>query len=194
LYTGTVNIQGLATGNGTDGAVAGGLADATDTLTFTVAGAGPSTVTNIPVTYSIVGTGADLGGGGSNNATLYFGNAAFGQEFGEDGSIGSPSISGWTSDGFTSDNANLIVFNGVYSITGPSAVVGLTEILQGGENLGAQANYTGTVTIGPTPGVSYTSASGVFDTVVPEPASASLLIACAGTLALRRRKSSLSAA
>lgn len=74
-------------------------------------------------------------------------------------------------------------------MTGTSANLGITADLNG-YAIGATINYMASLSLALPRGVSFTSASGVFDTGVPEPASGMLLLPpVAGGLLARRRKS-----
>jgi len=114
--------------------------------------------------------------------------------------------SGWQSFGFGTNSANNIIFNGVYSLgTLPYAVITDSLALSSGGGDGNPVfpspssndfSNTSTLNVSLSPGVSYTSASGVFLTQVssaPEPGTFALigsaLIGLAGFL--RRRNSKL---
>jgi hypothetical protein len=163
------------------------LAQLSDTLTFTILGAGPTTVTDITVTYTLDGTDSYVAFAQYNQAdSLFFGAAS--------ASFSSDTAPTWASANFISSSPNDGVFQGVYALVGATVVVPLTLSLVVDCEDGCSADFSNTGLIGLSlpSNVSFTSASGVFLTAsTPEPSSwAMMLIGGAGVmigLARRRR-------
>ena len=188
------------------GAPAQGVGNAQwwDTLTFTVQGANATTVTEIPFTFSVEGSAAAGSVGDqlsasaavqvvdSNSASFECQGAVF--PIGCEGGAGRAE---WSSDTVTSpsnqeqDTAFVIydtpsvdtltdfTVGGMLVITGPQAIDDITAQLNLQADIGT-LNYDDTAQFSFTLplGVTYTSASGVFDTqtsAVPEPDSLPLL-------------------
>ena len=188
--------------SGGGGGSAAAYAQVNETLQFSANGASSGTVTQIPFTFTVDGSYSVTTAAGDSigdvQMGLYLNNNSFGETVSSSGSdnftptVGAPSISGWTTDSFASNTPGLIVFTGTFPITGPSATVGVTELLSAIAADGTGLDFSNTAALSfdlPT-GVSYTSASGVFGTVaVPEPASATLVLGLLSAVSLRRHRS-----
>lgn len=148
------------------------LAQLSDSLTFTIAGAGPTTVTDITVTYTLDGTDSYGPFGGYNQTdSLFFGSAL--TEFYSD------TAQTWASANFISSSPNNGIFQGVYALVGATVVVPLTLSLAVDCEDGCTADFSNTGLIGLSlpANVSFTSASGVFlSSPVPEPSSWTMLL------------------
>lgn len=164
------------------------LAELSDALTFTIAGAGPTTVTDIVVTYTLDGTDS-FGPLAIYNQTdsLFFGSAL--TEFYSD------TAQSWASANFVSSSPNDGVFQGVYALVGSTVVLPLTLSLVVDCEDGCTADFSNTGMIGLSlpSNVSFTSASGVFLTATPEPSSwTMMLIGGAGVvIGIARRRTRL---
>jgi hypothetical protein len=167
--------------------VGGTLAQLNDTLTFTILGAGPTTVTDITVNYTLDGTDS-VGPIALYNQTdsLFFGAAL--TEFYSD------TAQSWTSANFISSGPNNGVFQGVYALVGSTVVVPLTLslVVDCEDGCTADFSHTGLLGLSLPSNVSFTSASGVFLTAsAPEPSSwVMMLMGGAGVIlgVTRRRK------
>jgi hypothetical protein len=189
LNTGIVRAAAAGSGTDSNGPFGVGAAHAMfeDTLTFTVQGAGSSTVTDIGVNYNLDGTDSYVGQY-TETDQLVFGSAL--TEFYSD------TAQTWASADFVSSSPNDGVFQGVYALTGSTIVLTVELSLNLECENGCTANYMNTSLIGLTlpSNVSFTSASGVFlaGSSVPEPSSwAMVLIGGLGMMAgiVRRRRS-----
>jgi hypothetical protein len=202
LAAGTLKASTSSNGGGAE---AVGLAQFSDVLNYAVAGASPSTVTDISVNWSLDGVISDtnpgtvsilwtmmLGNGGlsaniidsANSSTLCVPGTANYTPCIEGGT---PTVAGWVSSSFSSDTAGNIQFSGVYAVVGASGslpVAGELYLLSGGGGTGAagptSVDYSHTAVFGLTvpTNFTYTSDSGVFlttQTATPEPASFALL-------------------
>ena len=196
------NVNTLATGVfGDSGYVTANL---NDTLTFTAAGATPSTTTTIGVTFTIDGTMVTNFAGGTPAAiqqqtsvngylqsSLTFGavdTRGFVQLNQATGYLavasGDTYPSTWNGTWVTTNGANgaeTLTFNGNYSFTGATAVVpiSLDTAMWCYDGIICDFGNTQTVALSLPTDVSFTSASGVFlsavNPSVPEPASIALL-------------------
>lgn len=211
LYQGAVRVQAAGTyldymspSSGQAGGTGKNYASIGDTLHFNIPGATSSTVTDIGVTFTIDGaitvTTASGDSAGTLNSIFGLGSAVYDDSITTAPSytpvMGSPTATGWVSSSWSSRTPGLIVFNGIYAVTGsnPTVPIGAT-IYENGCGLGTSCDYSNTAAISfnlPT-GVTFTSDSGVFLTQpaggAPEPASTALLatgLAC--VVLLRRRK------
>ncbi len=176
-----------------------------DLLTFTIAGANAFTQTNIGITWTLDGT---LGGDNASvRNVLGFGNGQAIIRYGiANGGIldsGVQTLGSGLSGSFTSPDSSHTVFNGVYSLSGASQVIGISEFLETSalafSSTGASADYSHTSNfkfILPS-NVTFTSASGTFLSAltpaagpVPEPATWATMFAgfAAMGASMRRRK------
>jgi hypothetical protein len=173
-----------------------------DTLQFTVAGAGPTTLTPISVSFTADGTiGGPTSGVATINPLLYFGNAVFNATIVENIANpvptlagGQPSYNGWETETYAFNGGDLS-FSGVYLLEGPTDDLGLEAYLGASCGGGITCDYydPAQVTLSLPAGVTYTSASGVFDTVgAPEPTTWSMMLVGLGGLgaAIRIRRKS----
>jgi hypothetical protein len=191
LPTGTVSIQLAGTGNGTDGATAGGYAQDSDLLTFNIPGATPSTVTQIPLTFTISSTGAAPGNGyGSGTAylTINGGNATFLQGVTYTGLNPGDTVSGFSSQSLADTGPGSATFTADYAVTGVSPQVNFGFYANGGAGLGASFNLADSLGFNLPAGITFTSQSGVFDSQVPEPTVVALLASVTSAGLLRRRR------
>jgi hypothetical protein len=191
LPTGTVSIQLSGTGNGTVGATAGGYAQDSDLLTFNIPGATPSTVTQIPLTFTISSSGAAPGNGyGSGTAYLDIdnGNATFLQGASYTGLNSGDTVSGFSSQSLTDTGPGSAIFTADYAVTGASPQVNFGFYANGGAGLGASFNLADSLGFNLPAGITFTSQSGVFDTQVPEPTVVALLATATSAGLLRRRR------
>jgi hypothetical protein len=224
LYSGSVGVA--AGGNyldyrspssGQAGATGSALALANDTLTFTIAGAGANTVTDIAVFFTVDGgmtvNTAAGDSNGSLQAILNFGNASISDIINASANLNNdpvpytpfllaPSGSGWVSFSVTPTGPvaapSSFTMEGIYAITGPSASLGIQGLLSAGCGLGTSCDYshTGAISFSLPNNVSYTSASGVFLTQTnqsPEPGSMVLaligmLLVAGGKTAVGKRR------
>ncbi|MDQ6700453.1 MAG: PEP-CTERM sorting domain-containing protein [Acidobacteriota bacterium] len=201
---GTVGVYATGTSNSVSGFEQGGTgagqAGISDTLHFRVAGASANTVTLIPVSYAVNGTLS-----GSNpaiadvQAQLVLGSASFNEAV----VYGPPSFvpvikqqtaAGWSSYTITQLTPGSFIFNGLYSITGTSADLGVFEYLAGDGGAGGTSQYshTGVVSINLGSNVTFTSDSGFLRQAapagVPEPGSLGLLASGVAALVVFGRK------
>ena len=175
------------------------IAVASDTLHFNIPDASASTVTTIPITYTVDGSfDVQTAAGdsqGSLEAILTFGGGHFDEVISTSGqnnyvpTVGNAQVTGWSSESFSNNSASQIIFNAAITITGPTADVGVGEALVASGGLGTFTNFqnTGVLVINPPAGTTFTSDSGVFGTqAVPEPTC--LIALAAGAVLLRRRR------
>jgi len=214
--SGTITASALATANLATGSVgvsadsedigayaesqASSTAEITDQLTFYVANATASTITDIGVEFTISGTalpGAPLtpgiAGPGvqmSGDLTLGAGQADYSyNDAAGDSADGTLYDGGWVSDSVVSQTPDSFIFSGVYQLEGPSTVVPITLELSCGAQNGGTCDYadTGAVSFNLPSDVTFTSASGDFLTAplasTPEPASEATML-CGGFLVL----------
>jgi hypothetical protein len=157
-----------------------------DVLHFVIQGAGPNTVTNIGVQFTLSGSisagpdgGAGLGGtvrsifqigGGALRTNIFDGNGNPPPCVDWVPCIYNQPLSGWVSYSFSSDTPGNIVFNGVFSVQGATADVAVSNYLSlgcAGGQCTFDYSHTSLVLLSLPNGVTYTSDSGVFDTVSP---------------------------
>jgi hypothetical protein len=191
LATGIVRAQAAGDATIVNGPFGVGVASAeiSDTLTFTIAGAGPTTVTDITVYYNLDGT---ISTGGfaqqSESDHLFFGSAL--TEFYSD------TAQTWASANFISSSPTDGVFEGVYALVGSTVTLNVDLSLSLGCEDGCSQDFTNTsqISLSMPSNVSFTSASGVFLTqTTPEPSSWAMLLIGSGCMlagiARRRRHS-----
>ncbi len=168
LASGTLGAQG--NGNVIAGTVSneGVTTSMKDTLTFNIPGATSSTITNIGVSFQVTGSAAATGAEYAfvRNSGMGVGNALITE--GYDSTDNIIEEGGWASMDIASLTENLVTFNGVYALTGPSPTVPISLFL----NIQCQSgdcdfSHTGAFTMTLPAGVTYTSASGVFLTQPP---------------------------
>jgi hypothetical protein len=158
-----------------------------DRLTFNIAGASPATVTNIVVSFAIDGgmvysgvpfSDAAVTGDlrfGSAFASLLYGPAALYNAFANQG--------GWVSGTWsTVPNANLNTFTGIYALVGATPTLDVRAALGTRASSLSSANYSNTAAFEMSlpSNVTYSSASGVFLSAVPEPGTWALMLAGVG--------------
>lgn len=198
------SVKSLVSGNegvSANGAVAFGsgsaVAEIFDTLTFHVAGATNSTVTDIVINTSLDGS-AGLNGKDGGIDVVYTllipnGDVQFNYNTSNNPAVAVNQF-GWVSETVASATPSSFIFQGVTSGQGASFVINLDLKLnvfcQGAD---CDYSHTGLIDLSLPAGVTYTSASGVFlSSSVPEPASWAMtiggimLLAC---LAVKRRNS-----
>jgi hypothetical protein len=204
LASGSVGVAAGGTyygDSGSDGGSGIAYAQVADTLQINVAGATGSTVTQIPFTFTVDGsfnvTTADGNSSGDLQPFLYLNDGVFTEIVGLSAStnfapvVEAPTISGWTTSGFLSNTPDSIIFQGTLAITGAQAELDVDEGLSANASDGTGLNYgdTAALSFDLPPNVTYTSASGVFDTVaVPEPASGLLVLGALAAATLRRKR------
>ncbi len=176
-----------------------------DTLTFDIPGATPSTVTDVEISYTVYGAFLNQGGNLGDarlRSIVYFANGELDDTLDQSDSATSPILEGGANDAWVSSDVQLtgdgMTFTGVYALTGADPIAGVFAemILYCAPGFECAYEHTGVLQVSLPPGDSYTSASGVFDTVpfvetVPEPATWALMLIGAGALgaSLRRRRS-----
>jgi hypothetical protein len=210
---GTVTSSALATGDLATGSVGvyafpsqvgGVVSEATasamlkDSLTFNIAGASSSTVTDIGVTFTVDGNVTYANGSGAElTDSMLFGGANIDYVYDSAGSDPNHivEVGGWASYDITSESADSFVLSGVYALTGSSDVL-TTQLLlslQCQGDASCDVSHTGAISLSLPSNVTFTSDSGVFlsqplTTATPEPSYAGLLgLGFAGTLLVARR-------
>jgi hypothetical protein len=166
-----------------------------DRLTFNIAGASPTTVTLIEVGFAIDGgmvysglpfSDAVVTGDlrfGTAFASLLYGPAALYNSF--------ANLGGWVSGSWSSaPNANLNTFTGIYALVGATPTLDVRAALGTRASSQSNADYSNTAAFQMSlPGnVTYTSASGVFLSAVPEPGTWALMLAGMGSVLLLARR------
>ena len=197
LATGTLTASSYATGNLATGSVGvyafpsvccGGppnVSDADseaiirDSLTFNVAGANSSTVTDIGIAFTVDGSVSP--GTQANEAdavltdSMAFGNGIIDYVY----NTGSNSIienQGWVTNTIASEGPNSFIFAATYALTGSTdtLAIQLELDLQCQADASCDVSHTGAVSFVLPPNVTFTSQSGVFLsqplTAAPEPA------------------------
>jgi hypothetical protein len=200
LATGSVGVYAFPTQVGA--VVSEGTASAIlqDSLTFNVAGANSSTITDIGVTFTVDGNvsfaesaAAQLneimtfGCGTSTCGDISYGFNGGSNQIIEDG--------GWVSQNIVSESADSFIFSGVYALSGATDVLPILLELkaecQG--DASCDVSHTGAVSFTLPSNVTFTSESGLFlaqplTTATPEPSYAGLLgLGFGGTLLVARR-------
>lgn len=209
LSSGKLGVMGSAGGYYSEAQL---QAQFSDVLHYTIAGANSSTVTDIGVTFAIDGSmlesgfgdaalsgGINIDGGASESVSI--GDMLSGGVCQTGPCIYNQSTAGnWVSAGFSPDSTGLVVFTGVYALTGASgdlsifATLSLTSAVNGVSG-SANDDYSNTAALSLSlpQGVSYTSDSGVFlsqASSAPEPATlslAGLTLAALGAVKSRKR-------
>jgi len=219
-----ISVSALATGNLATGSVgvyafpeaipagdpgyynsneAGASATLSDLLTFNVAGANSSTVTDIGVTFTVdgsvdPGTPGAANGGVLSEYNLKLGSATIDYVY-DTGDDPDPNLipinQFWVSTSITSESPDSFIFSGVYALTGASDPLAiqmlLSETCTG--NASCDVSHTGAVTFDLPSNVTFTSASGVFltapTTATPEPSYSVLAgIGLLGLIVFARRR------
>lgn len=166
-----------------------------DHLTFTIAGANASTITNLAYTYTLSGymrqSGSYFGGNAHDlYSDWHFGGASGQTSIQLDVSSGYVAyVNGYNGSGtFTNHTPDLIVQTGIIVITGTSYSADLGMTLSSHLANGMDVGYTNSIKFEAQPNVTMTSSSGVFGTqAVPEPGAIVTLLV-GGAALLRRRK------
>jgi hypothetical protein len=176
LATGIVRAQAAGDSTTLNGPFGVGVASAEifDVLTFTIAGAGPTTVTDITVDYNLDGT-ISVGPYAiqSEADSLVFGSTL--TEFDSD------TAQSWATANFISSSPTDGVFQGTYALVGSSVTLDVDLKLNLGCEDGCSQDFSNTSQIGlvlPS-NVTFTSASGVFLSQagsVPEPSSWAMML------------------
>jgi hypothetical protein len=198
LATGSVGVYSFPSQVG--GVVSEGTASAMlkDSLTFNIAGASSSTVTDIDVTFTVDGNVTYANGSGAElTDSMLFGGANIDYVYDSAGSDPNHivEVGGWASYDITSESADSFVLSGVYALTGSSDVL-TTQLLlslQCQGDASCDVSHTGAISLTLPSDVTFTSASGVFLTqpltATPEPSYAVFLLGLglAGAIFLARR-------
>ncbi len=189
LATGSVGISAYPTEvTGLGGSNTAATAILRDSLTFNVAGANSSTVTDIDVTFTVddnVSYDTADGGGAEGIEEMVLGGASadYGFDSADNPITYDTDTSGWVSSTVVSETLDSLIFQGVYQLDGASSVVPISLELQT-ECVGAAScdfSDTAAVSFDLPSDVTFTSASGVFLTeplagaATPEPSSLALL-------------------
>jgi hypothetical protein len=184
-----------------------------DQLTFSISGATSTTVTNIPVFFSVDGSGTDLTSE-AYSATLQFnpqgtvsacchvdevvwgwnpnnGPTEFEADSGtviHSSTLGALGSIDWQTPSV--NTLNNLEIEGILSLTGPTQVVDIFADLSTFSNQGTvDFSNTAEISFQLPAGVSYTSASGVFgSTAVPEPSTFGLCAVVLAGLGIFRRR------
>jgi hypothetical protein len=159
----------------------GATAQFADSLTFSIPGAGPSTVTNIDVYYRVNGIYSTNFGSAQVGAYMNFGQAAMQYVAGYEPCcdnlpphIMTETSSGWVSADFSGTTTSAVIFHGVYSLQGaspviPNFVANLDVSCRADNHTPPTATVcdygdrTGRVHLALPPGVTFTPDSGVFN-------------------------------
>ena len=167
-----------------------------DYLTFNIAGATASTVTNISYTYTIAGYMRQSGSYSGGDAHDVRSNWHFGSEYAQtslqldvsSGYVAYINGNGGTGT-FTTLTPELIVQTGVISVTGASYSAPFYMTQSSHISNGMDVGYTNSIKFDLQPNVTMNSSSGVFGTqAVPEPGAIVTLLVGGAALVRRRRK------
>jgi hypothetical protein len=186
LASGSVGVyalpQAIPVGQGYNSNQAIASATLNDLLTFNVAGASSSTVTDIGVTFTVDGTvspGTSAANGGVEseyNLKLGDGTIDYVYDTGDSNPNLIPINDGWVSTAITSESPDSFVFSGVYALTGATDPLNIQMLLSLNctGNASCDVSHTGAVSFTLPSNVTFTSASGVFLTqpvtsATPEP-------------------------
>lgn len=189
LATGSVGISAFPTEvTGLGGSNTAATAIMRDSLTFNVAGANSSTVTDIGVTFTVDGNlsyNSANGGGAETIEEIVLGGAVadYGFDSADNPTTYDTDTSGWLSSTVVSDTGDSLIFQGVYQLDGASSIVPIAMELHAECAGEASCDFsnTGAVSFNLPAGVTYTSASGIFlsqpmtSSATPEPSSLALL-------------------
>lgn len=174
LATGTVGVSGFpqlsSVGMYPPYSQAVASAQRNDVLTFQVAGANSSTVTNIGVTFTVDGTVTPGSYPSSNIETEYsfkFGDGIIDYVY-DNASVSNPNQivedGFWVSNNIMSESPSSFIFSGVYALTGATVSLSIQELLSINclGNASCDVSHTGAVSFTLPSNVTFTSASGVF--------------------------------
>jgi hypothetical protein len=201
LATGSVGVYSIPSQVGAVVSEATATAILKDSLTFNVAGANSSTITDIGVTFTVDGLVSyaasaaaqlneiiTLGCGTSTCGEISYGFNGGSNQIIEDG--------GWVSQNIISESADSFIFSGVYALSGSSDVLPIELELkaecQG--DASCDLSHTGAVGFTLPSNVTFTSQSGVFltqplTTATPEPSYAAVIgLGIGGIVMLTRRR------
>ena len=205
LATGSVGVYAFPSltmiGTGANSTTAIASARMDDSLTFTVAGAGNSTVTDIGVNFTVDGAVSpgttSLGAGVLADYSFVFGdgNIDYVYDTADNPPSFSPTSGGWVTSSVTSESPDSLIFSGTYALSGASDTLPISMLLSldcVGDS-SCDVSHTGAVTFLLPSDVTFTSQSGVFLTsaaAAPEPgypALAGFGLILMGFAAQRRR-------
>jgi hypothetical protein len=175
-----------------------------DRLTFNIAGASPTTVTNIAVSFAIDGTMTYSGVPFSDavvTSDLRFGSAFASLLYGPPAAYNAfANQGGWVSGTWSplpatfvnnALNTVAVTFTGIYALVGATPTLDVRAALGTRASSVSSSDFSNTAAFQMSlPGnVTYTSASGVFLSAVPEPGTWVLLLAgLGGLLSVARRR------
>lgn len=146
-----------------------------DTLTFDVAGATSSTVTDIGVHFTVQGDDQSNPYWASFSETLQLGAGNVEYDLSCCPGKG-PTVSGWVSGQFSAEDPTSLIFDGKYEFQGPSATVPFSMEVSTGV-AGETDSRSASVSLFLPPGVTYTSASEAFPAMLtPEPAAWTMML------------------
>jgi hypothetical protein len=213
LATGSVGVAASGTyldyrvpSSGQAGGTSSSFAQINDTLHFNIANVSPTTVTDIPISFTVRGlmtiNTAAGDSGGLIRAILQLGNGYLEDDLNSGSTTYTPTLLAptsalnWVSFSVTPTGPvpapGLFTMTGVYAVTGSHADLGVAGTLSAQCGYGTSCEYsnTGIISFNLPGNVTYTSDSGVFLTGASAPEPGSIVLAAIGLagLLLRRRK------